>query len=85
MNRTHKVGLVFGAVLGGWHALWAVLVMLGVAQQMMDFLMWAHMIHLDYVVGPFDLSAATTLVVVTAVIGYGFGYAASIAWRKIHG
>jgi hypothetical protein len=85
MNRTHKVGLVFAVVLGGWHAVWALLVMLGVAQKLVDTLLWAHMINIDYVVGPFDVSAALTLILVTALMGYAFGYVASLAWKKIHG
>lgn len=85
MHKTHKVGLVFAAVIGGWHVVWAGLVFLGVGQKLVDTLLWAHMIDMEYVVGPFDVSAALTLVFVTAIIGYCFGYAASIAWKKIHG
>lgn len=84
MANQHKVGLVFGAVLGGWHLFWAVLVALGVAQSIYDFILWAHMIHLQIVIGPFDATAAVTLVIMTAVIGYVMGYTGAWVWNRAH-
>ena len=74
MANLNKVGLVIGALIGGWHLLWSLLVLIGWAQPLMDFVFWAHMIKPIYVVKPFDPLAAVTLVVITAVIGYGFGF-----------
>lgn len=85
MGNSHKVGLVLGALLGGWHAVWSLLVLSGFAQTIYDFVLWAHMIHLPIIIGPFDIAAALTLVVVTAVSGYVIGYTASLVWNRIHG
>lgn len=84
MTNPNKVGLVFGALLGGWHLAWALLVASGFAQALYDFILWAHMIHLQLTVGPFDMNAAATLVVVTALFGYVFGYAGGWIWNRVH-
>lgn len=84
MANKNRTGLVFGAVLGGWHLVWALLVLTGVAQALYDFVLWAHMIHLQLTVGPFDLTAAVTLVIITWLIGYVVGYTGAWVWNKMH-
>ena len=61
-----KVGLVSGALIGGWHFVWSLLVLLGWAQPILDFIFWAHMIKQVYFVKPFDPVAAVTLIVITS-------------------
>jgi len=80
----HKVGLVIGALIGGWHFVWSVLVLLGSAQPILDFIFWAHMIKPVYFVKPFDPVAAVTLIVITAVIGYVFGFLGAVIWNRLH-
>lgn len=84
MANLNKVGLVIGALIGSWHLLWSLLVLIGWAQPLMDFVFWAHMIKPIYVVKPFDPLAAVTLVVITAVIGYGFGFVGALIWNRLH-
>lgn len=80
----NKVALVCAVVLAGWHALWAVLVFLGVAQAIYDFILWAHMIHLALTIGPFEPLAAVTLIVLTSIIGYLIGYFGAIVWNRVY-
>lgn len=84
MVNNNKVGLVFGALLGGFHFVWSLLVLSGVAQIVYDFILWAHMIHLTIVIGPFDLAASMTLVVLTAATGYVLGYIGAWVWNRVH-
>ena len=84
ITNPNKAGLVFGAVLGGWHLLWSLLVLLGFAQAIYDFILWAHMIHLEITIGPFDPRAAVTLIVFTTILGYIFGYTAAWIWNRVH-
>lgn len=82
--NSHKVALTLGFMFGGMHLLWSVLVILGLGQPLIDFILWAHMVHFPYIVGPFDASAAFVLVVVTAIIGYVVGYMFATVWNKFH-
>jgi hypothetical protein len=84
MANPNKVGVVFGAVLGGIHLLWSLLVLAGVAQALVDFVFWAHMMHLSIAVGPFDAVAAVSLIVYTAVTGYILGYIGAWVWNRMH-
>ncbi len=83
-TNKNKVGLVLGAMMMGFHALWSVLVLVGWGQSIMNFVFWVHMIHVPYTVGPFDAVAAGTLLVFTGVFGYVMGYVLAIVWNKIH-
>jgi hypothetical protein len=79
----NKVGLVIGALIGGWHLVWSLLVLLGWAQPIIDFIFWAHMIKPVYFVKPFDPVAAVTLILITAVIGYIFGFLGAVIWNRL--
>lgn len=83
-TNTNKVGLVLSLLIGGWHVVWSGLVFLGWGQPLIDFVLWAHMIHVPYVVGPFDIIASATLVAFTAVFGYVIGCVVAMLWNKIH-
>ncbi len=80
----HKAGLAFGATLAGFHIVWGALVLTGFGQMLYDFVLWAHMIHIPVTIGPFDITASATLIVITAVFGYAMGYAGAWVWNKVH-
>lgn len=84
MINPNKSGLVIAALIGGWHLAWAALIAAGWAQPLIDFVFWAHMIKPVYVVGPFDIVAAGTLLVITFGSGYVFGFIGGSLWNKIH-
>jgi hypothetical protein len=84
VTNANKVGLVIGALIGGWHLLWSLLVLLGWAQRIIDFIFWAHMIKPVYVVKSFNLAATVTLIAITALIGYMFGFVGGVIWNKLH-
>ena len=79
-----KTGLVGAIMVGGVHVLWSILVALGWAQALVNFSLWAHMVHLNPVIGPFDLTASVTLVIVAALIGYCVGYMIGEVWNRVH-
>jgi hypothetical protein len=63
---------------------WSLFVIIGWAQPIIDFIFWAHMIEPVYFVKPFDAVAAVSLIVITAVIGYIFGFFGAIIWNRLH-
>jgi hypothetical protein len=79
----NKSGLAFGALLGGIHVLWALLVALGWAQPVVDFVFWMHFYKPILVVGPFSAATAAVLVAVTATIGYAAGFAFALIWNRL--
>jgi hypothetical protein len=81
----NKAGLVLGALIGGWHLLWSLLVAIGWAQVVIDFVLWMHFIKPVYVVEDFSPGRALILIVVTAAVGYGFGACFGLAWNRVRG
>jgi hypothetical protein len=80
----NRAGLTLAAVLGGWHLGWALLVALGWAQPVIDFILRLHFIQPVYVVGEFSAAIAAALVAVTALIGYAGGFTAAALWNRLH-
>ena len=83
MIKPHKLGLVFATLLGGIHFIWSLLVLLGWAQPLVDFSMWAHMVHMMVIVGPFDLVSSATVIVIAACIGFAIGNIVALLWNKL--
>jgi hypothetical protein len=87
MGHVHpnRAGLAFAAILAGWHAVWALLVAFGGAQQVYDFAYKLHCMKSDAVVGPFDPAMAALLIAATGVIGYLSGFGIAVVMNCLHG
>ena len=79
-----RTGLVFSALIGGWHLLWSILVLLHLAQLLIDFIFWIHFIRPVYVIEKFNAGTALLLIGVTAAIGYVVGWCFAVVWNKLH-
>jgi hypothetical protein len=79
-----KVGLVFGIFLALWHTGWSVLVAVGFAQKLIDFIFWAHFIVPPYHIEPFEIVRACILVGVTFGVGLVFGLVGGVLWNVFH-
>lgn len=79
-----KAGVTFGALLGAWHFFWALLVSLGWAQPLIDFVFWMHLIQPVFVIRPFSLAAAAVLVTFTSVVGFITGLFFGLLWNRLH-
>ena len=80
--QPHSAGSALGLLLGSWHALWAALVLAGAAQPVIDFIFRLHMITPPYKIAAFEPGLALALVLVTAIIGYVFGWIGAVIWNR---
>jgi H+/Cl- antiporter ClcA len=86
MNQVsaHKIGLVFGGMLAIWHAIWALMVFVGLAKLFLDWILGLHFLNFQYNVNPFVFLKALMLVIVTGVFGYIMGYVCGWLWNLAH-
>lgn len=69
-----RMGIALGLVIGGWHLIWSGLVATGAAQQLLDFILWAHFLNIAASIAAFDPGLAATLVVATTTVGFATGW-----------
>ncbi|MCL5411202.1 MAG: hypothetical protein M1150_00420 [Patescibacteria group bacterium] len=79
-----KVALTFGLFISGWHVLWSLLVLLAVAQPILNFVFWMHMLANPFTVTGFTFLQALTLVVVTFLFGCAIGWVFAWLWNRLH-
>lgn len=80
----HAVGLTAGALVGSMHVGWAVMVALGYAQGLLDWVYRLHFLDDPFTVMEFQMQNAVMLVVVTTLVGYVAGYAGTWVWNKVN-
>ncbi len=80
----NRAGWVVGALFASWHFMWALLVAIGWAQPVIDFLFWIHFIKPAYQVVKFDAGIAAALMVFTAGVGYAIGCMFALLWNRLH-
>jgi hypothetical protein len=79
-----KAGVTFGALLGVCHFFWSLMVALGWAQPLIDFVFWMHLIQPVFVIRPFSLPAAAALIVFTSIVGFVVAFIFAVLWNKLH-
>jgi hypothetical protein len=79
----HRTGLVFAALMFSFHLCWLVLVAVGWAQPLMDFIFWMHHIQPVYVVRPFNPTMAALLLGFTTLVGYVSGNLGASLWNVL--
>ena len=82
--NARKAGLVLSAVFGGWHLCWSLLVALGWAQPVINFVFWMHFIKPIYVIEPFEFVRAVILIAVTGGVGFVIGWVFALIWNALH-
>ena len=79
-----KAGLTFGALLGACHFFWSLMVALGWAQPLLDFVFWMHFFQPVFVIRPFSLTAAAALIVFTSISGFVIAFLFAVLWNRLH-
>ena len=65
-----RAGMALGVFLGGWHLAWSIMVAIGWADAILQFILRIHFLQLQVSMAPFDVNLAATLVVVTTLVGF---------------
>jgi hypothetical protein len=81
MISKNKLGIVGGGFFGLWHLVWSLLVAVGVAQALINFVFRLHFIQPPYVIAPFRTDLAIALIAITAIIGYVMGWVLAAIWN----
>lgn len=84
MNRIHphSLGLALGIFLALFHAVWSLLVLLGLAQWLIDIILKLHMITPFVTISAFSLTKTIILIVVTGIVGYVAGWLLGTIWNR---
>ena len=77
------VGLYTGLLFAVWHAIWSLLVLLGIAMPLMNFVFYLHFLNNPFSVKPFSLVTAIELVVLVFAVWFIIGYLGTICWNKM--
>ncbi len=83
MNK-NKIALVFGSFAAFMHLVWSVLVGLGWAQPLINFIYNIHMLSNPPIVMAFNIGKAFALVLVTFAVAYIMGRIFAFFWSKIN-
>ena len=78
-----RAGLIVGLFLALFHAFWALLVALGWAQPLMNFVFWAHFITPPYRIEPFEWARAAILVGFVFIVGAVMCMLAAFLWNAL--
>ncbi len=77
------VALYTGLLISALHFIWSVMVVLGVGQAYLDWILGLHFVTHPFVVKPFSLGTMITLLVFTFVVGFILGWVGTICWNKM--
>ena len=80
-----RFAVALGLVLAVFHAGWALMVAMGWAQPMIDFIFWAHFITPPFHVEVFQPGRAAILIGFTFLAGLLLGFAGGHLWNKLAG
>lgn len=80
-----RTGLAFGGLIGLWHLVWAACVAFGVAQPLMDFILYIHFVQVPAHIAPFSAATALMLVIIATGFSFLFGALFACVWNWLLG
>lgn len=79
-----KVALLFGIMAGGVHVVWSILVLIGLAEPLLNLILWLHMLSIPHQITGFNVTQSLLLIGITFIIGYAAGFMAATVWNKVN-
>lgn len=80
----NKLGLMIGIFAAFFHAVWALLVAIGVGQKSLDWIMPMHFLNNLYSVADFSFGIALLLIVMAFIGGYIIGWLFAALWNLLN-
>ena len=85
MSNHVRMGVAFGCFVAALHLVWVLLVFTGLAQPLVNFIFWVHMLSVPVQVQPFDLGLAALVIGVTWCVAFAMGFMLSLIWSRTLG
>ncbi len=82
--KTGTTALVLGLFFALMHAVWMLMIFLGIAKWYLNWIFGLHLLTNPYGVLPFNFGTALMLIVVTFIVGYVMGWVFAIIWNRLH-
>lgn len=79
-----RIGMAFGCFIATVHLVWAILIAIGWAQPLLDFIFWVHMLNSPFQVQPFSFGLSCLLVGVTWAVGFCAGFVFATIWKRFN-
>lgn len=83
MNK-QKTGLAVGSFAAVMHIVWSVLVMLGLAQPLYNWILALHAVEVPVTIGEMSIVGAIVLIVVAFVVGNIVGWIFASVWNWVN-
>ncbi|HNQ31409.1 MAG TPA: hypothetical protein PKG71_02460 [Candidatus Woesebacteria bacterium] len=80
----HYIGLFFGGLAAFGKGVWSLLVLVGFAQPILDFLFWLAFMTNPITIQMFELTRAVMFVSFAFAFGYVVGYVGAYVWNMLH-
>jgi hypothetical protein len=81
---TKKFALALGSFVGVMHLMWAILVAIGFAGPLLNFIYEMHFLQIPFSIAPFSFGRALSLIVVSFAVAYAVGIIFGTIWNKVH-
>jgi hypothetical protein len=76
-----KTEMAEGTVVDAWHAIWVILVGVGWASSVLNFILELHFLRIDFQLAPYSAFTALSLVAVTFCFGAMLGAIFAMVWN----
>ena len=80
----HKFGMALGAFAGLWHLVWSLLVGLGLASGLFNFILKMHFLSMPITFMSFSWTRALVLIIITSIVGYVVGTVFAHILNKVY-
>ena len=83
MNRANRMGLTIGIMFSALHVVWFLLVVLGLAQVFINWVIHMHMVNSNVTIINFNILNAIVLLAAVFALGYAVGFVGTALYEKL--